>query len=86
MHELDEAVRRGALEVDGKIVTKSQPLPAHPELDPGVEVNTFKAAIEPVWFLPGLAVRLGVEENLLRRALFEGESCDSAAVGGSQLT
>jgi len=74
MHELDEAVRLGRLEADGKIVTQSLRLPAHPEIDPGVEVNTFKAAIEPVWYLPGLAGRLGVQEDLLRRALFEGLS------------
>ncbi|HEY9655707.1 MAG TPA: GTP cyclohydrolase II, partial [Crinalium sp.] len=30
-----------------------------------------KAAIEPVWYLPGLAKRLGVGEAVLRRALFE---------------
>lgn len=72
MHELDEAVRQGRLNTDGKIVTHSQPLPAHPEIDPGVEINTFKAAIEPVWYLPGLADRLNVQEDLLRRSLFEG--------------
>ncbi|MGI9406822.1 MAG: GTP cyclohydrolase II, partial [Hyphomicrobiaceae bacterium] len=30
-----------------------------------------KAAIEPVWYLPGLAKRLGLKEPDLRRALFE---------------
>jgi hypothetical protein len=74
MTELDLASSSGSLEVDGKIVTKSQPLPAFPNTDPGIEVNTYKAAIEPVWHLPGMAKRFGVSEELLRRALFEGES------------
>jgi GTP cyclohydrolase II len=34
-------------------------------------VNTYKAAIDPVWFLPGVAARLGIDESTLRRALFE---------------
>ncbi|KZO97095.1 hypothetical protein CALVIDRAFT_545299 [Calocera viscosa TUFC12733] len=40
-------------------------------LDPGVELNVSKAAVEPVWFLPGVAARFGITEQLLRRALFE---------------
>jgi len=74
MTELDLANSTGSIEVDGKIVTKSQVLPAFPENDPGIEVNTYKAAIEPVWHLPGLAKRFEVSEELLRRALFEGMS------------
>jgi len=74
MTELDLANHTGSIEVDGKIVTKSQILPAFPNNDPGIEVNTFKAAIEPVWHLPGLAKRFEVSEELLRRALFEGMS------------
>ncbi|MBX2856581.1 MAG: GTP cyclohydrolase II [Rhodobacteraceae bacterium] len=35
------------------------------------EVTVTKAAIEPVWHLPGMAKRLGVEESALRRTLFE---------------
>jgi GTP cyclohydrolase II len=34
-------------------------------------VNCYKAAIDPVWYLPGVAARLGIEESVLRRALFE---------------
>ena len=30
-----------------------------------------KAAIEPVWYLPGIAKRFGITEGDLRRALFE---------------
>jgi len=74
MTELDLANSTGSIEVDGKIVTKSQILPAFPNNDPGIEVNTYKAAIEPVWHLPGLAKRFEVSEELLRRALFEGKS------------
>jgi GTP cyclohydrolase II len=74
MTELDIANSTGSIEVDGKIVVKSQTLPAFPQNNPGIEVNTFKAAIEPVWHLPGLAKRFEVSEELLRRALFEGKS------------
>ncbi|KAJ7931561.1 GTP cyclohydrolase N terminal-domain-containing protein [Mycena leptocephala] len=69
MSELDDAVRRGDLTVDGKIVLNSRPLPGVDS--PGVEVNVSKAAVEPVWHLPGVAERFGISELLLRRALFE---------------
>ncbi|KAJ7019922.1 GTP cyclohydrolase N terminal-domain-containing protein [Mycena alexandri] len=69
MSELDDAVRRGALKVDGKIVLNSRPLPGLE--NPGVEVTVSKAAVEPVWHLPGVAERFGISELLLRRALFE---------------
>ena len=59
LHELKEAVRLGRLEVDDKIVQASG------------DVAVTKAAIEPVWYLPGLAERFGVEETRLRRVLFE---------------
>jgi len=39
--------------------------------DNGVEVFVSKAAVEPVWYLPGVAERFGISESLLRRALFE---------------
>jgi len=28
-------------------------------------------AVEPVWYLPGVAARFGIDEGLLRRGLFE---------------
>ncbi|MCF3932440.1 GTP cyclohydrolase II [Acuticoccus sp. M5D2P5] len=59
LHELKDAVRLGRLEVDGKIVL------------PSGDVSVTKAAIEPVWYLPGIAERFGVEETRLRRVLFE---------------
>ncbi|KAI8457708.1 GTP cyclohydrolase II [Phakopsora pachyrhizi] len=37
----------------------------------GVEVPVTKAAVEPVWNLPGVASRFGIAEGVLRRALFE---------------
>ena len=39
--------------------------------DPGVDVAVSKVAYENVWYLPGVAQRLGVSENSLRRCLFE---------------
>jgi len=32
---------------------------------------TTLVAVEPVWHLPGVAERFGIEESLLRRGLFE---------------
>src|SRR6201997_4577299 len=57
--ELDEAVARGRLKVDGEIIRKSG------------DVAVTKAAIDPVWYLPGIAERFGVAEDKLRRTLFE---------------
>ncbi|CEH18442.1 gtp cyclohydrolase ii [Ceraceosorus bombacis] len=72
MAELDAAVLAGRVPLDGKIVVTSDRLPGtEPGSNPGVEINCSKAAVEPVWFLPGVAERLGVPEGLLRRALFE---------------
>jgi GTP cyclohydrolase II len=59
MPELEEAVRIGRLKVDGKVLTKKD----------GAAVT--KAAVEPVWYLPGIAKRFGVDEGELRRVLFE---------------
>ncbi|CAL1712692.1 unnamed protein product [Somion occarium] len=75
MSEIDEAARKGDLKVDGKILIKSQPMHnadgSLSTADPGVEIVISKAAVEPVWYLPGVAERFGISENLLRRALFE---------------
>ncbi len=35
------------------------------------EVNVIKIAIEPVWYLPGIAERFNTDEHALRRSLFE---------------
>ncbi|BAY62041.1 hypothetical protein NIES22_21080 [Calothrix brevissima NIES-22] len=59
MPELQDAVDKGRLQVDGKI------------MKPGGDLVVTKAAIEPVWYLPGIAKRFGIKETDLRRALFE---------------
>ncbi len=58
MPELAEAVAAGRLQVDGKILKSP------------TELKVTKAAIDPVWYLPGVAQRLGVTEEALRAALF----------------
>ncbi len=57
--ELREAISAGRLTPDNAI------------LSPSGEASVTKAAIEPVWYLPGIATRLGVDEGELRRTLFE---------------
>ncbi len=59
MPELLEAVAKGRLKIDGKI------------MKPGGDLVVTKAAIEPVWYLPGIAKRFEICEGELRRALFE---------------
>ncbi|KAJ9128034.1 hypothetical protein QFC24_000325 [Naganishia onofrii] len=71
IQEIDELYKSGTLKIDGNIVIKSPELPAFPGVHQGIEVNCFKAALDPVWYLPGVAARLGVQESTLRRALFE---------------
>ncbi len=57
--EVCDAVDAGRLLVDGTIVRDCK------------DVAVTKAAIDPVWFLPGIAERFGVSETSLRRTLFE---------------
>ncbi|KAG2125613.1 GTP cyclohydrolase N terminal-domain-containing protein [Suillus cothurnatus] len=75
LSEIDETARKGELEVDGKIVLATRPLRnvdgTESDAYSGVEITTSKAAVEPVWYLPGVAERFGISESLLRRALFE---------------
>ena len=59
MPELQDAVARGVLKADGNIVKDNGNL------------MVTKAAIDPVWYLPGVAKRLNVEESDLRRVLFQ---------------
>jgi GTP cyclohydrolase II len=59
MPELQEAVAKGRLSVDGQILKSN-----------GSLVVT-KVAIDPVWHLPGIANRLSVSESNLRKALFQ---------------
>ena len=62
--EIDESSRKGEIVVDGKIVLKSAPLlnadGTTNTADPGVEINVSKAAVEPVWYLPGVAERFNM--------------------------
>jgi GTP cyclohydrolase II len=57
--ELRPLLADGTLRPDGEIL-----------LDNG-EIRVTKAAIDPVWHLPGMAARFGVVEADLRRTLFE---------------
>mgnify|MGYP006324061549 FL=1 len=59
MPEVHQAIAAGRLETDGRILLAN-----------GSAVVT-KAAIEPVWWLPGVARRFRCSEADLRRALFE---------------
>ncbi|KAI9891299.1 MAG: putative GTP cyclohydrolase [Vezdaea aestivalis] len=58
--ELEASVRAGRLVPDGKICLNSSG-----------ELAVTKFAVEPVWYLPGVAKRFGIDEGALRRALFE---------------
>jgi hypothetical protein len=64
LSECDESARRGELVVDGRVLLKSPPLRnadgTENSADPGVEINVSKAAVEPVWYLPGVAERFGM--------------------------
>ncbi|TAL24545.1 MAG: GTP cyclohydrolase II, partial [Aquabacterium sp.] len=59
MPELAAAIAAGRLKPDGDI------------LHANGDVRVTKAAIDPVWYLPGLADRFKLKESALRRALFE---------------
>lgn len=59
MPELQESLAKGRLQIDGKIMKS------------GGDLVVTKAAIEPVWYLPGIAKRFQITEGELRRALFE---------------
>ena len=59
MPELREAIAAGRLRPDGEVLTENG------------DARVTKAAIEPVWYLPGIAERFGIAESDLRRGLFE---------------
>ncbi|ROT40899.1 putative GTP cyclohydrolase II [Sodiomyces alkalinus F11] len=58
--ELADSVRSGRLVPDGKVC-----------LNESGELAVTKFAVEPVWYLPGVAERFGIDEGMLRRSLFE---------------
>ena len=57
--EMRDAIRAGRLIPDGI------------NIHPNGSLSVVKVAVDPVWFLPGVAERFGVTETGLRRALFE---------------
>lgn len=59
MPEISEAIAAGRLEPDGRVLRENG------------EASVIKAAVDPVWFLPGIAKRFGISEDRLRRTLFE---------------
>jgi GTP cyclohydrolase N terminal len=64
LSEIDEAAKKGDVKVDGKIVLQTAPLVnadgTQSDEYPGVEINISKAAVDPVWYLPGVAERFGM--------------------------
>jgi GTP cyclohydrolase II len=58
--EIKDEVKNGNLIPDGKIVLNNEG-----------EMACTKIAIDPVWYLPGVAERLNISESELRKALFE---------------
>lgn len=57
--EMRDAIFTGRLKPDGKVLLESG------------EVNVTKVAVDPVWHLPGIAARFGVDEAAFRRVIFE---------------
>jgi GTP cyclohydrolase II len=57
--EINNAIEAGRLKIDGKVVKENK------------DVRVTKVAIDPVWYLPGIAQRLEVDEGDLRRILFQ---------------
>jgi len=56
--ELKQAVLDGLVKPDGEILHATG------------QANVTKAAVEPVWYLPGVAERFGCDEGTLRQCLF----------------
>jgi GTP cyclohydrolase II len=57
--EMQSALAAGRLKNDGEVVHENG------------SISVVKVAMDPVWYLPGIAERFGTTENDLRRALFE---------------
>jgi GTP cyclohydrolase II len=57
--EIQDAIEAGRIEIDGDIVREAG------------DISVTKMAVDPVWWLPGVAERFGVGEPSLRRCLFE---------------
>ncbi len=59
LHEMQSALAAGRLKADGDVVHRNG------------SIGVTKVAIDPVWYLPGIAQRFGCAETVLRRTLFE---------------
>jgi GTP cyclohydrolase II len=59
LHEIGTALAAGRLRSDGNVVHENG------------NISVVKVAIDPVWYLPGIAERFRTDEMSLRRALFE---------------
>ena len=59
IHEIQDALALGRLSSDGEVVHENG------------AISVVKVAIDPVWYLPGIAERFSTSEMGLRRALFE---------------
>ena len=57
--EIEYALRERKIKADGKILNSKG------------EIAVHKIAIEPVWYLPGIAKRFKIEESFLRQELFQ---------------
>jgi len=60
--EISQAINAGRLIPDGEILKENG------------EVKVTKAAIDPVWYLPGIAERFGCDETTLRYTIFQNTS------------
>lgn len=57
--EIYDALAKGRIKPDGKIIHENG------------DISVTKVAIEPVWYLPGIAKRLKISEGELRKILFK---------------
>lgn len=57
--EIYDAMEKGRLKPDGKILQDNK------------DIFVTKVAIEPVWYLPGISKRFGIDEGELRNILFQ---------------
>ncbi len=57
--EIAEAIKVGRLKPDGHIIKENG------------DVKVTKVALDPVWYLPGIAQRLNISEGELRKILFQ---------------
>ncbi len=56
--EIYDAIKAGRLKPDGNLINEKG------------DIKVTKVAFEPVWYLPGIAKRLGINEGELRKILF----------------